>query len=196
VHPLIKIYTPLGRATLLRSVLFVRTAGIELRSVTAAISGEVRACDQDVVAARAIPMEELLAEVAAPMKFNMILLALFSVLAVALAISGLYGVIAYLVTGRTHEIGIRMAIGASRRNVLGLVAGQSLKLILVGMACGAVVSTALARLMKGLLFGVSPTDPLTLLLTCSLLGIVALLACLLPALRAIRIDPASALRYE
>jgi putative ABC transport system permease protein len=196
MHPLIKIYTPFGRATLLRSVLFVRAAGIELRSLTAAISREVKACDQDVVAARAVPIQELLAEVAAPMKFNMILLGIFSVLAVALAISGLYGFIAYLVTGRTHEIGIRMAIGASRRNILGLVALQSLKFILVGMACGAVVSMALARLMKSLLFGINPTDPLTLLLTCSLLGVVALLACLVPALKAIKIDPTTALRYE
>jgi putative ABC transport system permease protein len=126
----------------------------------------------------------------------MILLGIFAAIAVALAATGLYCVIAYLVTERTHEIGVRVAIGASRRNILGLIVGQSLKLILVGMACGAAISMGLARLMKGLLLGFGRADPMTLVQTCSLLGIVAMLSCLLPALWATRIDPATALRYE
>ena len=141
-------------------------------------------------------MEEIGARSVAAQRFNMLLLGLFAALGLALAAVGIYGVMSYAVAQGTREIGIRMALGAQRSNVLRLVAGQGMALTLIGIAVGIAASFALTRLMESLLFGVSATDPLTLVGVSALLAAVALLACYLPARRATKVDPLIALRYE
>jgi len=109
---------------------------------------------------------------------------------------GLYGVMAYSVTQRSHELGIRIAVGASPRDILRLVVGQGIRMTLLGAAIGLVVSLAVTRALSSLLFGVSVTDPLTFVAVPVVLAFVAILACYLPARRAMRVDPIIALRYE
>jgi len=126
----------------------------------------------------------------------MILLGAFAVLALVLSCIGIYGVISYLVGQRTHEIGIRVALGAQRGDVMRLVLGQGAKLALIGVAIGIAAALGLTRLMANQLFGVTAHDPLTFVAVAILLTLVALLACYLPARRAVRVDPMIALRYE
>jgi ABC-type antimicrobial peptide transport system permease subunit len=129
-------------------------------------------------------------------RFNLLVLATFAAAALLLASLGLYGVLAYVVTQRTQEFGIRMALGAARADVWRLVLRQASLLVLVGIALGTLASWALTRVMASLLYGVQPSDPVTFLAVAAGLSGVALLACQLPALRATRVDPVMALRGE
>ena len=141
-------------------------------------------------------MEKLRTDTIAPDRLNLLLLSSFAGLALVLALIGLYGVMSYAVTQRTQEMGLRMALGAQVGDVLRLVIGHGMKLVLLGIGLGVVLSFALTRLMERLLFGVSATDPLTFIVIVSLLIFVALLACWLPARRAMKVDPMMALRCE
>ena len=141
-------------------------------------------------------MNEVIAGTLASRRFAMILLDAFAVVALLLASLGLYGVISYLVGERKHELGIRLALGAQRRDVLRLVLGHGMKMALAGVVLGLVAAFGLTRLLSTMLFGVSATDPLTFTAIALLLALVALLACYLPAQRATRVDPLVALRYE
>jgi predicted permease len=141
-------------------------------------------------------MESIIADSIAARRFAMILLGAFAVMALVLASVGIYGVIAYVVGQRTQEIGIRMALGAQRRNVLGLILWQGTRLALLGVAIGIAGAFALTRMMTDLLYGVGATDPVTFALLALLLTVVAMAACYLPARRATRVDPVAALRWE
>jgi putative ABC transport system permease protein len=141
-------------------------------------------------------MDEVVAGSFAARKVSMILLAVFAALALVLSCVGIYGVISYMVGQRTHEIGIRMALGAQRGDVMRLVLGEGVRMALAGVAAGIAAALGLTRLMAEELFGVTAQDPLTFAVVAILLTLVALLACYLPARRAMRVDPVVALRYE
>lgn len=141
-------------------------------------------------------MEQFLSAAIAPRRFSLLLLGVFAIVALLLAATGIYAVISYLVTQQTHEIGIRLALGARPGEVLRLVVWHGLKLTLLGIAIGLAGSLALTRLIVGLLYSVSSTDPGTFELVSLILTGVALGACLAPACRAARMDPMLALRYE
>jgi putative ABC transport system permease protein len=175
--------------------LSVRTSGDPL-TVVPAIRQQVLSIDSNQPVFNVRSMEQVIAETIAPRRFAMLLMAIFAVVALLLASVGIYGVMSYSVTQRTHEIGIRMALGASARDVLKMVVGQGMLLVLIGVACGLLGALLVTRVMTSLLFGVSATDPLTFVGISLLLALVAFLACYLPARRATRVDPMTALRYE
>jgi putative ABC transport system permease protein len=173
----------------------VRAAG-DPSSLMGTIKRQVWAIDRDIPIYSLATLSERVSDSVAKRRFNMWLVGSFAVLASLLAAVGIYGVISYAVSRRTHEIGIRLALGAERRNILRLVIGQGLALTLIGIAVGLAGSVALTRLISNLLFGVSATDPLTFVGVSVLLVVIALLACFIPARRATRVDPMAALRYE
>lgn len=175
--------------------VIVRSSGNPAQ-LSAALRDTVQSLDPNQAISTIRSMDNVVSGSVAQPRFASQILGLFAILALLLAAVGLYGLIAYTVTQRTHEIGIRMALGAEPRDVLKLVIGQGLKLALVGAAIGIVGALALTRLMQGLLFQVSPTDPVTFIAVTALLTIVALAASYLPARRAMRVDPMIALRYE
>jgi putative ABC transport system permease protein len=141
-------------------------------------------------------MEKIVNDSVGPRRFAMMLLSVFAATAMILAAVGIFGVMNYSVTQRTHEIGIRMALGAQTRDVLKMVLGQGMLLAVIGVAIGIVGAFMLTRVMEGLLFGVSATDPVTYVIVSLLLTGVALLACYIPARKATKVDPMVALRYE
>ncbi|MGH9936244.1 MAG: ABC transporter permease [Blastocatellia bacterium] len=175
--------------------VLLRTAGDPL-GVAAAARGEAQALNANQPVFNVRTMERLVADSIAGQRFSLVLLALFAGLALALAAVGIYGVMSSVVEQRRREIGIRLALGAQRRDVLRLIAKQGLAMAVIGVAVGLIASLALTRLMATLLFGVSATDPLTFAGVAALLIAVAALACYVPARRAMKTDPLVALRYE
>jgi putative ABC transport system permease protein len=176
--------------------LVLRTDAQDASQLTQAARAEVKAFDPNQIIWRVQTLETLLGTSVAPRRFNMMLLGIFAGVALVLAAVGLYGVMSYSVSWRTHEIGIRMALGAKRPDVLRLVVRQGMIMALIGLGFGLIGAFSLSRVMRSMLHGVSPTDPLTFTgVSIVLLG-VALLACLIPARRATRVDPIVALRNE
>ncbi|HEY5402228.1 MAG TPA: ABC transporter permease [Pyrinomonadaceae bacterium] len=175
--------------------LAIRTSG-ETSSLVGAVRQVIREIDPDQPISNVATMSDLLGEEAGQRRVGMIMLAAFSVLALLLASIGIYGVLAYFVTQHTNEIGVRLALGATPRNILLMIVKRGMGLTLLGISIGLAASFALTRLMTSLLFEVKAVDPLTFLFVPLLLAVAALLACSIPARRAMKVDPLVALRYE
>lgn len=191
----VQYYFPQSQSPQRDTYLLVRTAG-EQPNMISAIRGAIDSVDRDQPIYRVMKMEDIVANSALQRRVSMFLLGIFAAVALVLAAVGIYGVMAYSVTQRTHEIGIRMALGAQQRNVLGLVVRHGMVMTLIGVGLGLGGAFAVTRVMASLLFGVSAHDPLTFVGIPLLLGAVALLACFVPARRATKVDPMIALRYE
>jgi putative ABC transport system permease protein len=174
---------------------YLRTSG-DPASLAPAAQSQIWALDHDQPVANLSTMDVAISEDVAEPRFRMLLLGLFAGLGLTLALIGIYGVISYSVSQRTHEIGIRMALGAQPRDVMRDVLRDGMKLTLSGLAIGLIAALGLTRLMMSLLFEVKPTDPVTFAGVTILLGAVSVTACYFPARRAMRVDPMVALRYE
>lgn len=194
--PLIKIYTPLGRFAQRNSTLSIRSSTSDPQALAASITRAVHDVDKDLPIVEIAMLDQILAREAASRRFNAALFSIFAALALVLAATGVYGVISYSVARRTQEIGIRMALGAQHRDVLGLFVTDGMRLVLLGLVIGLASAFALTRLMSSLLFGVSATDLTTFAIVAISLLAVGLLACYWPARRATKVDPLVALRYE
>jgi len=190
-----QLYVPVAQYAAVGPVLVVRTASNPSAAVPA-LRELIHSMDKDEAVSAVATYDELLADSIALRRFTMLLLGVFAGVAFLLAVVGIYGVMSYLVAQRTHEIGIRVALGAQTRDILQLTLGHGLQLALCGVAIGTVAALFSTRVIAGLLFGVRAADPLTFAGVACSLTVVALVACLVPALRALRVDPMVALRCE
>jgi predicted permease len=177
------------------AVFVIRTAG-DPASLANAARREIWSVDKDLPVFGVTTMKDVLANSVAQRRFSMSLLGGFAVLALLMAGIGLYGVLSYSVSQRMHEMGLRLALGANARDLMQLVVGQGIRVVLAGVALGLIASFAATRLLAGMLFGVSPLDPLTFAVVVAVLVLAAVLASFIPARRATRVDPMVALRYE
>jgi putative ABC transport system permease protein len=175
--------------------LAIRTTTATL-TLAGAVRDTVKSIDRDQPVHSIRTMDELMTRALAPARFTLLLLSIFAGVSAVLAVTGIYGVMSHAVTERTHEIGIRMALGAETSDVLKLVVGQGLMLTIAGVVIGIGASLAVTRLITGLLYAVSATDAVTFAVVPVLLTGVALAASFIPARRAMKVDPMVALRYE
>jgi putative ABC transport system permease protein len=189
------LYRPFGQASFPLIAFAVRTAG-DPTSMTTAIRDAIWAVDKDQPVFKVVSMEQLAAESVTLRRVSMLLVVAFAALALVLASVGVYGVISYSVSQRTHEIGVRMALGAQARDVLTMLVKEGMILALIGVGLGLAAGFALTRFMASLLYGVGTMDPETFVLVPILLVGVAIVACFIPARRATKVDPMIALRYE
>ncbi len=171
-------------------------SGADPAALTSAVKQQIHELDSDLPLYNVRTMKQRLDESLAQRRFAMLLLALFASVALALAAIGTYGVMAYLVNQGTREIGIRIALGATQRAIVRLIVLKGLALALCGVAIGTIGAFAISRLMRSLLFGVTPSDPFTFIMIALLLTLITLLASYIPAHRAARIDPIVSLRDE
>jgi putative ABC transport system permease protein len=188
-------YLPASQAPLQDMTLLVRTTTDPL-SLVGAVRGAVLSIDPNQPIANISTLEKVVDDSVAPRRLNMLLMGLFGGLAMLLSAVGIYGLLSHAVTQRTQEMGIRMALGAQVNDVLKLVLKQGMMLVVIGEIIGLLGALALTRLIRGLLFGVTPNDATTFVVVAAVLGAVALLACYFPARRATKVDPLIALRYE
>ena len=194
-EPQPEVYTPYLQTSDWALGIVVRTTS-DPRSLAPAVRQAIWAADREVPIFRFATMDEYVSDSVSSRRFNLTLLSIFAVIALSLAAFGIYGVTSYAVTQRTHEIGIRMALGAQRGSVMTLIIRQGMTVILIGISIGVITAAALARLMRGLLYEVGAGDPLTYIFVTVLLSGVALLACYFPARHATRVDPMIAIRHE
>lgn len=188
-------YLPTAQAPLQDMMLLVRTA-IEPTAIVSSVQRSVWTIDPNQPISDVSTMEQIVSDSVAQPRFNMFLMGMFGVLALLLAVVGIYGLMSYAVTQRRQELGIRMALGAETRDVLKLVLKQGMTLALIGEVLGLIGAFALTRVMRGLLFGVAPIDATTFAVVIAASTLVALIGCYLPARRATKVDPLVALRYE
>ena len=191
----VQYYIPFDQQPRSDMFLAIRTVG-EPSSLAGAVRNTIRGLDTDLPVYRVSTMDTLVAESLTQRRFAMLLLGIFAFVALALAVVGIYGVMSYMVAQRTNEIGIRMALGARVSDVVKLVVGQGMLPVIAGVVLGLAGAFLGARLMASLLFGVTATDPLTFIAVSITLALVAFLACFIPARRAARINPVTAIRYE
>ncbi len=189
------VYLPLRQNYSPAATLQVRTSR-EPAAALASVRARVQDLDRNLALTNVNTIEEIMDQGLWGPRMGAVLLSLFALLAMVLAAGGIYGVMSYSVSQRTQEVGIRIALGAQPRQVLQLIVGEGLRIAAIGLAAGLVAAALLMRLLSSLLFGVSASDPLTFVGVALLLGAVALLACYLPARRAMQVDPIVALRYE
>jgi putative ABC transport system permease protein len=189
-------YVPYAQAPQSFMSLVVRSSNSTPESLSASLREVIRQGDPEQYVGTIQPMTKLVDDAVARRRFNALLTGVFAGVALILASVGIFGVLNYTVTQRTQEIGLRVALGAQTRDVLRLVLGHGVRLIITGLGIGLIASFALTRVLAGMLFGVTPTDPLTFATVSLLLAAVALLACYIPARRAMKVDPLRALRYE
>jgi predicted permease len=194
-YPFMQLPEKLMSMTTDSVAVVLRTAG-DPNAVMVSVRRAVQEVDPREVVYNAQTMGDVISHSFAARRLSMMLLGVFAALALVLACVGIYGVISYLVGQRTHEIGLRMALGAQRSDVLRLIIGHGAKMALIGVAIGTAAALALTRLMADQLFGVSAYDPPTFAAVAALLLVVAVAACYIPARRATRVDPMVALRYE
>jgi predicted permease len=193
--PVSEIFLPLSQHPARGMDLVVRTSA-DPRSFTGAVRSAIRSADKTAPVFNVSTLEDALHDQVAPRRFQTFLLSLFAFLAVILSAIGVYGLMHYSVTQRTHEIGVRMALGAQPLEVIRLVLGNGGRIALMGILMGVGGSLSIGRVLNSLLFGVTATDPVTFVVVTLLLCVVALAACYIPARRAIHVDPMVALRYE
>jgi putative ABC transport system permease protein len=177
------------------NALVIRTQVAPL-SLAASVRNVIWSVDKDQPVSEIRTMSDIVSQAVARQRFSMLLLGLFAGLALLLAAVGIYGVMSYSVVQRTREIGIRMALGAQKRDVLGMTLRHGLQLVAIGVVIGIAGAVGLTRLMASLLFGVSATDPGTFAAITIILAVVALLASYIPAMRSMKVDPVIALRYQ
>ena len=189
------VYLPFAQIPIGGSSLAIRSPG-RPENLTGEVRAQVRELDSDLALTQIMPMTEVVARSVWQPRLYTALFGVFAAVALILATVGIYGVMSYAVTQRTREIGLRMALGAQRQDVMKLVVGQGVVLAAIGVGAGLVAAVALTRLMSSLLFGVTATDPMTFVAVSVLLAGVALGACFVPARRAAKVDPMVALRYE
>jgi putative ABC transport system permease protein len=189
------VYLPFLQFPGFSSSLFVRTV-VDPRTVAEQARAELRALEPDAAVSNVRTLEEVKSEALSSPRLTTVLLGLFATLALAISAAGLSGVLAYSVSQRTREIGIRIALGAAPGRVVAMLLGQGLLAAAVGLGLGLVGAIGLSRVISGLLFGVEPTDPLCFVGSALVLSVVAVVACFLPARRATVIDPMLALRTE
>jgi putative ABC transport system permease protein len=194
-EPRAMTYWPPARFAYPFMTVAIRTAG-DAKAIVPVATAALHQIDSNVAAADVRTMDEVVDASVAQRRFTMLLLAVFAGMALLLAAVGIYGVISYTVTERTQEIGIRMALGAERGDVLSMVVRQALVLAAAGILIGGGGAMLLARMMRNLLFGVRPSDPLTFAAVAAVLGIVAIIAACVPGMRATRVNPVIALRAE
>ncbi|MBI3667428.1 MAG: FtsX-like permease family protein [Acidobacteria bacterium] len=190
-----QVYRPFLQNTQNEMTILIRAEGDPLKLVAAA-RAEIGAVDPNQPIDNVRTMEQVVSQSVARRRFQMLLLGLFATVALVLTMVGLYGVISYSVSQRTHEIGIRMALGAQQGDVLRMVVGQGLRLAMFGLGAGLAAALLLTRVLSSMLYGVSPTDPATFAGVSFLLAVVALAASYFPARRATKVDPMVALRHE
>ena len=194
-EPAATLYLPMAQAPRSFMTVALRVAA-QPGDIGPAIANAVHEIDREQPVNDIVAMDLVMADSIARQRFNMLLLGTFAGLALLLAAIGLYSVLAYSVRRRVREIGVRMALGAQRVDVIRMILGQGVKLALIGVVIGVVAAFVLTRLMASQLFQVSATDPLTFIGVAAILMLVAIAACYIPALRAAKVDPMVALRYE
>ena len=190
-----EMYVPAGQRPEREMSIIIRTTA-DPAGLAASLRNEVQTIDPDLPVANVRSMPQLLSNSIAKPRFNYLLLSVFAAVALILATTGVYGVMAYAATQRTREFGIRLALGAQRREILKLIFKQGGKLVMIGISLGLAGALALTHFMKSLLFGVSTTDPLTIASVAGLLIAIAFLACYFPARKASKVDPITALRHQ